>query len=106
MLAALGFDSVTSYCWIHNTVLPEFAAMDARVPRLDNNAPSFESVISKRPGLVATQFEWMVGPQGVVGTREQFHQLGAPTYVMPADCEGKNNRVGADGTRVRARLEG
>lgn len=83
-----------------NAVLPEFAEVNARVPRLDNNAPSFESVINKRPGLVATQFEWMIGPQGVVGTREQFHELGAPTYVMPADCEGKNNLIGADGTRT------
>lgn len=83
-----------------NEVLPEFRAQNDRVPRLDNNAPSFESVIGKRPGLVATQFEWMIGPQGVVGTREQFHELGAPTYVMPADCEGKNNLVGADGTRT------
>ena len=83
-----------------NDVLPEFRAQNSKVPRLDNNAPSFESVIGKRPGLVATQFEWMIGPQGVVGTREQFHELGAPTYVMPADCEGKNNLVGADGTRT------
>jgi iron complex transport system substrate-binding protein len=83
-----------------NDVLPEFKAQNDRVPRLDNNAPSFESVIGKRPGLVATQFEWMIGPQGVVGTREQFHELGVPTYVMPADCEGKNNLVGADGTRT------
>lgn len=83
-----------------NAVLPEFRAQNDRVPRLDNNAPSFESVIGRRPGLVATQFEWMVGAQGVVGTREQFHALGVPTYIMPADCEGKNNLVGADGTRT------
>jgi len=83
-----------------NDVLPEFKAQNDKVPRLDNNAPSFESVINKRPGLVAAQFEWMIGPQGVVGTREQFHELGAPTYIMPADCEGKNNLVGADGTRT------
>lgn len=83
-----------------NDVLSEFKAQNDKVPRLGNNAPSFESVINKRPGLVATQFEWMVGPQGVVGTREQFHELGVPTYVMPADCDGKNNLVGADGTRT------
>ena len=83
-----------------NEVLPEFKAQNDRVPRLDNNAPSFESVISKRPGLVATQFEWMIGAQGVVGTRPQFHELGVPSYIMPSDCEGKNNLVGADGTRT------
>ncbi len=101
VLYALGVgDRMAGTALWFNDVLPQFAEVNARVPRLDNNAPSFESVINKRPGLVATQFEWMIGPQGVVGTREQFHQLGAPTYIMPADCEGKNNLVGADGTRT------
>ena len=42
-----------------------------------------------------------MGPQGVVGTREQFHELNIPTYLMPSDCEGKDNLVGADGTRLQ-----
>lgn len=84
-----------------NPVLPRFAEQNAKVERLADNDPSFESVIGKRPGLVATQFEWMVGPQGVVGTREQFHELQIPTYIMPSDCEGKDNLVGADGTRLQ-----
>jgi iron complex transport system substrate-binding protein len=101
ILYALGVgDRMAGTALWFNDVLPEFKAQNDKIPRLDNNAPSFESVINKRPGLVATQFEWMIGPQGVVGTREQFHELGAPTYVMPADCEGKNNLVGADGTRT------
>lgn len=82
-------------------VLPEFEAQNAKVPRLADNDPSFESVINKRPGLVAVQFEWMVGEQGVVGTRKQFHDLNIPTYIMPTDCEGKDNLVGADGTRLQ-----
>lgn len=101
VLYALGVgDRMAGTSLWFNDVLPEFREQNARVPRLDNNAPSFESVIARRPGLVATQFEWMIGAQGVVGTREQFHELGAPTYIMPADCEGKNNLVGADGTRT------
>ncbi|WP_233553155.1 ABC transporter substrate-binding protein [Teichococcus wenyumeiae] len=101
VLYALGLgDRMAGTALWFNDVLPEFKAQNDKVPRLDNNAPSFESVINKRPGLVATQFEWMIGPQGVVGTREQFHELGTPTYVMPADCDGKNNLVGADGTRT------
>jgi iron complex transport system substrate-binding protein len=50
---------------------------------------------------VAVQFEWMVGAQGVVGTREQFDELKIPTYLLPSDCEGKDNLVGADGTRLQ-----
>jgi len=81
-------------------VLPQFKALNDGIERLANNEPSFESVIAKRPQLVAAELEWVVGPQGVVGTREQFHELKIPTYLLPSDCEAKNNRVGADGTRL------
>ncbi len=83
-----------------NEVLPRFAKADAGIERIADNMPSFEAVVNKRPGFVPTMFEWMIGPQGVVGTREQFADLGIPTYVMPPDCEGKDNLVGADGTRL------
>lgn len=83
-----------------NDVLPRFAEADAGVKRIADNMPSFEAVVNKRPGFVPAMFEWMIGPQGVVGTREQFADLGIPAYVMPPDCEGKDNLVGADGTRL------
>lgn len=95
----LGDRLVGTSLWF-NDVLPRFKAQNDKVERLADNEPSFESVIGKRPGLVAVQLEWMVGPQGVVGTREQFHDLKIPTYIMPSDCEGKDNLVGADGTRL------
>ena len=36
-----------------------------------------------------------------MATREQFHDLKIPTYLMPSDCDGKDNLVGADGTRTK-----
>ncbi|NBA98291.1 ABC transporter substrate-binding protein [Pseudomonas sp. R5(2019)] len=103
MLYALGLgDKLVGTSLWFNTVLPAYKAQDAKVERLANNEPSFESVIGKRPDLVAVQLEWMVGPQGAVGTREQFHELKIPTYILPSDCEGKDNLVGADGTRLEA----
>lgn len=83
-----------------NGVLPAYARIDAGVERISDNTPSFEAVVNKRPGFVPTMFEWMIGEQGAVGTREQFDDLGIPTYVMPTDCSGKDNLVGADGTRL------
>ncbi len=83
-------------------VLPEYAAADAKVPRIADNVPSFEAVIGKKPGLVATQFEWQIGKQGVVGSREQFRDLNVPTYIMADDCEGKENAMGGDGVRKGA----
>lgn len=103
MLYALGLgDKLAGTSLWFNNVLPEYQAVNARVPRLADNEPSFEAVVAKRPQLVAVQFEWMVGAQGAVATREQFAELGIATYLLPSDCEGKDNLVGADGTRLQA----
>ncbi|WP_085688398.1 MULTISPECIES: ABC transporter substrate-binding protein [unclassified Pseudomonas] len=101
MLYALGLgDKVVGTSLWFNDVLPRYKAQNDRIERLAANEPSFEAVIGKRPELVAVELEWMVGPQGAVGTREQFHELKIPTYLMPSDCEAKDNLVGADGTRL------
>lgn len=103
MLYALGLgDRLAGTSLWFNNVLPEYQAQNAKVPRLADNEPSFEAVVGKRPQLVAVQFEWMVGAQGAVATREQFDELNIPTYLLPSDCEGKDNLVGADGTRLQA----
>jgi len=83
-----------------NAVLPQFEDENSQVERISDNMPSFEAVVNKRPGFVPTMFEWMIGEQGAVGTRQQFSDLGISAYVMPADCEGKDNLIGADGTRL------
>ncbi|MBF6033687.1 ABC transporter substrate-binding protein [Pseudomonas sp. P155] len=101
MLYAMGLgDKVVGTSLWFNNVLAKYKAQNDRVERLADNEPSFESVIGKRPELVAVELEWMVGPQGAVGTREQFHELKIPTYLLPSDCEAKDNLVGADGTRL------
>lgn len=81
-------------------VLPEFAEVNAKVERLADNDPSFESIVAKRPDVVIAQYEWHVGPQGIVATREQFQDLGINTYILPTDCVGKDNTKGGDGTRL------
>lgn len=86
--------------WI-NPVLPEFAEMDKKVERLADNAPSFESVVAKKPGLVVTAYEWMIGPQGAVGTRQMFDDAKIPSWVMPTECVGKDNSQSMDGARTR-----
>lgn len=101
ILYSLGLaDKVAGTSVWFTEVLPEFREANARVARLADNDPSFESVVAKRPGLVAVQYEWHVGPQGIVATREQFADLGIPTYVLAADCAAKDNSMGSDGTRT------
>ncbi len=85
--------------WI-GPVLPGFEELDKKVPRLADNDPSFESVVATKPDMIANQFEWQIGPQGVVGTSEQFAELNIPVYTSPADCIGKDNSSGGDGLRT------
>ncbi|MFC0407634.1 ABC transporter substrate-binding protein [Roseomonas elaeocarpi] len=94
----LGDRLVGTALWV-GPVLPELAGANARIPRLADNDPSFESVVGREPDLVTAQFEWHLGPHGAVGRREQFDALGIPTYVARTDCTGKDNSGSGDGVR-------
>lgn len=103
MLYALGLgDKVAGTGVWFNEVLPEFKEVNDKVERLADNDPSFESIVEKKPGLVTVEFEWHIGPEGIIATRDQFHELSIPTYVLPSDCVGKDNTEGIDGTRQEA----
>ncbi|MBG0852511.1 ABC transporter substrate-binding protein [Streptomyces spinoverrucosus] len=72
---------------------------NAEVDRLADNAPSFEAVLDREPDFVAASFASTLGTGGVA-TRDQFEKLGVPTYLSPADCEGKDNSGDGDGVRT------
>lgn len=84
--------------WI-GPVIAGYEEVNARVERLADNDPSFESVVARKPDLVTAQFQWHVGSEGIVATPEQFEELGIPVYTSPADCVGKDNTGGGDGVR-------
>jgi ABC-type Fe3+-hydroxamate transport system, periplasmic component len=83
-------------------VLEEYAAINEKIEKLADNDPSFESILAKKPDLVAAQYQFHVGPLGAVGTVEQFSDVRIPTYVSPVDCKGKDNSNGGDGMRTSA----
>ncbi|WP_430470998.1 ABC transporter substrate-binding protein [Thalassospira lucentensis] len=85
-----------------NPVAEEYREANAKIPRLADNDPSFESVVGQKPDLVTNQYQWHVGPNGAVGTIKQFSELSIPVYTAPADCVGKDNTTGGDGTRIDA----
>ncbi|MGW1407062.1 ABC transporter substrate-binding protein [Streptomyces sp. NPDC002403] len=72
------------------------------VPRISDNRPSSEKVLDREPDFVSASFASTLA-KGGVAPREQFEELGVPTYVSPADCTGKDNSKGGDGSRT-ARL--
>ncbi|MGN9795701.1 ABC transporter substrate-binding protein [Streptomyces sp. OZ13] len=71
----------------------------AGVERLAENNPSFEKVLAAEPDFVTASFASTLG-KGGVATREQFEELGVPTYLSPSDCVGKDNSGDGDGVRT------
>ncbi|MCM2473681.1 ABC transporter substrate-binding protein [Rhizobium sp. CG5] len=100
-LLGLSDRMVGTAVWL-SPVLAGYEEANAKVERLADNDPSFESVVAKKPDLVTTQFQWHVGPEGIVGTPEQFAELSIPVYTSPADCTAKDNSGGGDGVRHNA----
>lgn len=97
-LLGVGDRMVGTAVWI-GPVLAGYEEANAKVERLADNDPSFENVVAKKPDLVTAQFQWHVGPEGIVATPEQFEELKIPVYTSPADCIGKDNTGGGDGVR-------
>lgn len=102
ILYALGLgDRVVGTAVWFSPVQKRFEAVNAGVKRLADNDPSFESVVAQEPDLVTAMFEWHVGPNGIVGKRDQFAKLKVPAYVSPSDCVGKDNTGSGDGVRTQ-----
>ncbi|WP_454855972.1 ABC transporter substrate-binding protein [Rhizobium binxianense] len=100
ILLSLGLaDRITGTAVWFSPVLKQFEAENGKIKRLADNDPSFEAVVGTDPELVAAEFEWHVGPNGSVGTYDQFSRLGINSYVAPADCAAKDNTTGGDGVR-------
>ncbi|TCR67259.1 ABC transporter substrate-binding protein [Bosea sp. BK604] len=102
ILYALGLgDRVVGTAVWFSPVAKPYEAMNAKVKRLADNDPSFEAVLAQEPDLVTAMFEWHVGPNGIVGKRDQFAKMKVPTYVSPTDCVGKDNSGPGDGVRTQ-----
>ncbi|MBB5700794.1 iron complex transport system substrate-binding protein [Ochrobactrum daejeonense] len=97
----LGDRVVGTAVWF-GPVLKGFEDVNAKVKRLADNDPSFESVLAQKPDIVTADFQWHVGPVGIVARPEQFEELGVPAYTSPSDCVGKDNSGGGDGIRTAA----
>ncbi|WEH43918.1 ABC transporter substrate-binding protein [Streptomyces sp. AM 2-1-1] len=99
ILLSLGLaDRLAATATWTDPVMKGLEKANAGVPRLSDNAPSSEKVLEREPDFVSASFESTLG-KGGVAPREQFEDLGVPTYVSPADCTGKDNSGDGDGAR-------
>jgi len=75
-------------------VLPSLAAENAKVERLAEYTPSFETVLGKKPDLVTASFSGTLS-KGGVAEYERFAQVGVPVYLSHVECQ---KAQGGDGT--------
>ncbi|GAA2554654.1 ABC transporter substrate-binding protein [Mycolicibacterium diernhoferi] len=79
-------------------VRENLAEADATVPKLAVNKPALETVLDADPDFVSASFSGTLGPGGVAD-RDQFEDLGVPSYLAPSDCVGKVS-ANSDGMRT------
>lgn len=79
---------VASASW-SDSVRPELAAENAKVPVLSSNFPSFERVLKEKPDLVYATFDWSFTDEGIA-PRDRFERLGVPTYQSSSECGGQD----------------
>jgi iron complex transport system substrate-binding protein len=81
-------------------VRENLAEANARVPRLADNAPSYEAVLGTDPDFVTASFGRHFKAEGGVAARDRFAETGIQTYLSPTDCEDGRS-INAGGKRTR-----
>ncbi|MFJ9389578.1 ABC transporter substrate-binding protein [Nocardioides sp. NPDC101246] len=98
ILLSLGLaDRIAGSATWTDPVLDSLAAANEDVPRLAENAPSYERVLEAEPDFVTASFASTLGEGGVT-TPEDLEKLGVGSYLSPAECL-KDNEGDDDGTR-------
>ncbi len=99
ILLSLGLgDRVVGTASWTDPVLPELAEANESVPRLADNAPSYEAVLGADPDLVTASFGRHFN-QGGVTERARFDETGIASYLSPTDCEDGVS-INGGGTRT------
>ncbi|MFJ1801538.1 ABC transporter substrate-binding protein [Streptomyces sp. NPDC088180] len=100
ILLSLGLaDRLAATATWTDPVMKGLEKANAGVERISENRPSSEKVLDQEPDFLSASFTSTLA-KGGVAPREQFEQLGVPTYISPADCAGKDNSGGGDGART------
>lgn len=71
---------------------------NAEVPRLSDEAPTYEVVLDTDPDFVTASFGRHFA-EGGVAERSRFDETGIPSYLSPTDCDGGTS-INGGGTRT------
>ncbi|WP_051471154.1 ABC transporter substrate-binding protein [Patulibacter minatonensis] len=80
-------------------IRPNLAAANAKVPRLGDDAVSYERILKTEPDLVSASFAYALNGDDP-DRRDRFAKLGVPTYLAPSHCENRDDESG-DGPRSK-----
>ncbi|MFI6577514.1 ABC transporter substrate-binding protein [Nocardiopsis sp. NPDC050513] len=99
ILLSLGLEDrmVGTASWT-DPVRENLAEANDQVPRLAEEAPTYEVVLGTEPDFVTASFGRHFA-QGGVAERNRFADTGIETYLSPTDCDGGTS-INAGGTRT------
>lgn len=80
-------------------ILEDLADENADVPRLADNAPTYEVLLGADPDFVTASFGRHYNQEGGVVTRDRLAETGIGSYLSPTDCEGAMS-INGGGTRT------
>lgn len=81
-------------------VLDALAAANEEVPRLADNAPTYELLLDSDPDFVTASFGRHFTEPGGVAPRDRLAETGIGSYLSPTDCEGGES-INGGGTRTQ-----
>ena len=98
VLLSLGLEDkmVGTSTWT-DEIRPNLKKANAKVPRLADGPVSYERILQEEPDLVTASFGGALNDEDP-DRRDQYADLGVPTYVAPSHCDGRTDESG-DGPR-------
>ncbi|WP_430593553.1 ABC transporter substrate-binding protein [Humidisolicoccus flavus] len=102
ILLSLGLEDrmVGTASWT-DPVLDSLATANEQVPRLSNEAPTYEVLLDTDPDFVTASFGRHFKAEGGVASRQRLTETGITSYLSPTDCEGGLS-INAGNTRTTA----
>lgn len=101
ILLSLGLaDRIVGTASWTDPVLDSLATANERVPRLADNAPTYEVVLGADPDLVTASFGRHFAEQGGVVTRDRLAETGIASYLSPTDLDDGQSVNGGKKSRT------
>lgn len=99
LLLSLGLaDRIVGTASWTDPILDSLAEANADVPRLADDAPTYEVALGADPDFITASFGRHFA-EGGVAERSRFAEIGVPTYLSPTDCDnGKSVNGGTTRT--------